>query len=66
MSMRVSMVYYGGFQIMMPMALTHEIIRQRRKTLTIFDASSDVGGLDLLIAAGCVKGDSSEPTVERG
>ena len=48
-------VYYGGFQIMVPMALTHEIIRQRRKNLTILSASTDVGGLDLLVAAGCVK-----------
>lgn len=48
-------VYYGGFQIMVPMALTHEIIRQRKKNLTIYNASTDAGGLDLLVAAGCVK-----------
>ncbi len=48
------MVYYGGFQIMVPMAITHEIIRQRKKDLTIFNASTDVGGLDLLVGAGCV------------
>lgn len=48
-------VYYGGFQIMVPMALTHEIIRQRKKDLTIIDASTDVGGLDILVGAGCVK-----------
>lgn len=48
-------LYYGGFQIMVPMALTHELIRQRKRDLTIFNASTDVGGLDLLVAAGCVK-----------
>lgn len=48
-------VYYGGFQIMVPMALTHEIIRQRKRNLTVLNASTDVGGLDLLVAAGCVK-----------
>lgn len=48
-------VYYGGFQIMVPMALTHEIIRQKKKDLNIINASTDVGGLDLLVGAGCVK-----------
>jgi len=47
-------VYYGGFQIHVPMALTHEIIRQKKKNLHIINASTDVGGLDLLVAAGCV------------
>lgn len=47
-------VYYGGFQIMVPMALTHEIIRQKKRNLTIINASTDVGGLDLLVGAGCV------------
>jgi glutaconate CoA-transferase, subunit A len=47
-------IYYGGFQIMVPMALTHEVIRQGKKDLTILNASTDVGGLDLLVAAGCV------------
>lgn len=47
-------VYYGGFQIHVPMALTHEIIRQKKKRLNIINASTDVGGLDLLVAAGCV------------
>ncbi len=48
-------LYYGGFQIMVPMALTHEIIRQRKKDLSIFNATTDAGGLDLLVGAGCVK-----------
>lgn len=47
-------VYYGGFQIMVPMALTHEIIRQKKRNLCVIDASTDVGGLDLLVGAGCV------------
>ena len=47
-------IYYGGFQIMVPMAITHEIIRQRKKNLKVFNASTDVGGLDLLVGAGCV------------
>lgn len=47
-------IYYGGFQIMVPMAITHEIIRQRKKNLTAVNASTDVGGLDLLVGAGCV------------
>jgi len=47
-------VYYGGFQIHVPMALTHEIIRQKKKNLNIINASTDVGGLDLLVAGGCV------------
>ncbi|ABK16509.1 CoA transferase subunit A [Syntrophobacter fumaroxidans] len=47
-------VYYGGFQIHVPMALTHEIIRQKKKNLHIINASTDVGGLDLLVAGGCV------------
>lgn len=47
-------VYYGGFQIMVPMALTHEIIRQKKRNLQIINASTDVGGLDLLVGAGCV------------
>jgi len=36
------------------MALTHEIIRQKKKNLHIINASTDVGGLDLLVAGGCV------------
>jgi len=36
-------VYYGGFQIMVPMALTHEIIRQKKKNLTTIESSTDVG-----------------------
>src|SRR5512136_1130198 len=47
-------VYYGGFQIMVPMAITHEIIRQKKKNLTTIESSTDVGGLDLLVGAGCV------------
>ncbi|MGD1152977.1 MAG: CoA-transferase [Syntrophales bacterium] len=47
-------VYYGGFQIAVPMALTHEIIRQKKKNLTTVESSTDVGGLDLLVGAGCV------------
>jgi len=47
-------VYYGGFQIMVPMALTHEIIRQKKRHLTTIESSTDVGGLDLLVGAGCV------------
>ncbi|MCE5242178.1 MAG: CoA-transferase [Syntrophobacteraceae bacterium] len=47
-------VYYGGFQIMVPMAITREIIRQRKKNLHIINASTDVGGLDLLVGGGCV------------
>jgi glutaconate CoA-transferase, subunit A len=48
-------VYYGGFQIMVPMALTHEIIRQKKKNLTTIESSTDVGGLDIMVGAGCVK-----------
>jgi len=48
-------VYYGGFQIMVPMAITHEIIRQGKKNLTTVESSTDVGGLDILAGAGCVK-----------
>lgn len=48
-------IYYGGFQIMVPMALTHEIIRQKKRDLCTVDASTDVGGLDLLVGAGCVR-----------
>ena len=47
-------LYYGGFQIMVPMALTHEIIRQKKRHLTTLQSSTDVGGLDLLVGAGCV------------
>src|SRR5512136_247189 len=47
-------VYYGGFQIMVPMALTYEMIRQKKRHLTTLQASTDVGGLDLLVGAGCV------------
>ncbi len=47
-------LYYGGFQIMVPMALTHEIIRQKKRNLTTIESSTDVGGLDLLVGAGCV------------
>jgi glutaconate CoA-transferase subunit A len=47
-------VYYGGFQIMVPMALTYEIIRQKKRHLTTLQASTDVGGLDLLVGAGCI------------
>ncbi|HEX7534332.1 MAG TPA: CoA-transferase, partial [Syntrophales bacterium] len=48
-------VYYGGFQIMVPMALTHEIIRQKKRNLTTIESSTDVGGLDIMVGAGCVK-----------
>ena len=47
-------VYYGGFQIHVPMALTHEIIRQKKRHLTTIESSTDVGGLDLMVGAGCV------------
>ncbi len=47
-------VYYGGFQTMVPMAVTHEIIRQGKKGFRVFCTSTDVGGLDLLTSAGCV------------
>ncbi len=47
-------VYYGGFQIHVPMALTYEIIRQKKRNLTTVESSTDVGGLDLMIGAGCV------------
>jgi len=47
-------VYYGGFQIMVPIALTHEIIRQKKRNLTTIESSTDVGGLDLMVGAGCV------------
>lgn len=48
-------VYYGGFQIHVPMAITHEIIKQRKKELNVINASTDVGGLDLLVGGGCVR-----------
>ncbi len=48
-------IYYGGFQIMVPMAITHEIIRQKKRDLTTVESSTDVGGLDLLVGGGCVK-----------
>ncbi|MBM4272296.1 MAG: hypothetical protein FJ139_09115 [Deltaproteobacteria bacterium] len=51
-------VYYGGFQIHVPMALTHEVIRQKKKNLTTVESSTDVGGLDILVGAGCVTGNS--------
>jgi len=38
-------IYYGGFQIMVPMAITHEIIRQKKKNLTTVESSTDVGGM---------------------
>ena len=47
-------VYLGGFLQHDPMAAVHEIIRQRKKDLTV----SKAGGLlalDLLMGAGCVK-----------
>jgi len=47
-------IYYGGFQIMVPMAITHELIRQKKRDLTTVESSTDVGGLDLLVGAGCV------------
>ena len=47
-------IYYGGFQIMVPMAITHELIRQKKRNLTTVESSTDVGGLDLLVGAGCV------------
>ena len=47
-------VYYGGFQIHVPMALTHEIIRQKKRNLTTIESSTDVGGLDIMVGAGCV------------
>lgn len=47
-------VYYGGFQIMVPMALTYEMIRQKKRNLTTIESSTDVGGLDILVGAGCV------------
>ena len=33
-------IYYGGFQIMVPMAITHEIIRQKKKNLTTVGATT--------------------------
>jgi len=48
-------LYYGGFQTMVPMAITHEMIRQRKKDLSVFCTTTDVGGLDLLVSAGCVR-----------
>jgi glutaconate CoA-transferase subunit A len=47
-------MYYGGFTARLPMALTYELIRQRKRNLTIINASTDFGGVDLLIGAGCV------------
>jgi glutaconate CoA-transferase subunit A len=48
-------LYYGGFTARLPMELTYEIIRQKKRNLTIINASTDFGGVDLLVGAGCVK-----------
>ncbi len=47
-------VYLAGFTHMIPFAAGHEIIRQRRKDLTLCRATPDIV-YDQMIAAGCAK-----------
>jgi len=49
-----STVYLAGFTHMIPFAAGHEIIRQRRKGLTLCRATPDII-YDQMIAAGCAK-----------
>jgi len=49
-----STVYLAGFTHMIPFAAGHEIIRQRRKDLTLCRATPDII-YDQMIAAGCAK-----------
>ncbi|MDO8691941.1 MAG: CoA-transferase [Dehalococcoidia bacterium] len=47
-------VYFGGFGFMQAFALSHEVIRQRKKRLTIVREAGDIL-VDQLIGAGCVR-----------
>jgi glutaconate CoA-transferase subunit A len=48
------LVYLAGFTHMIPFAAGHEIIRQKRKSLTLARATPDII-YDQMIAAGCAK-----------
>ena len=47
-------IYAAGFTHMIPFAAAHEIIRQKKKDLTVARATPDLI-YDMLTAAGCVK-----------
>ena len=47
-------VYFGGFGFMQAFALSHEVIRQRKKDLTVIREAGDIL-VDQLIGAGCVR-----------
>jgi glutaconate CoA-transferase subunit A len=47
-------VFVGGFGQCIPFATAHEIVRQKRKDLTLCRSGADIL-FDLLIGAGCVK-----------
>lgn len=47
-------VYFGGFGFMQAFALAHEVIRQRKKELTIVREAGDIL-VDQLIGAGCAR-----------
>src|SRR5690606_19927165 len=47
-------IYAAGFTHMIPFAAAHEIIRQKKKNLTVARATPDLI-YDMLTAAGCVK-----------
>jgi glutaconate CoA-transferase, subunit A len=49
-----TLLHFGGFGHLYPYALAHEVIRQRKRDLTIFKHSPEALG-DQLIGAGCVK-----------
>jgi glutaconate CoA-transferase subunit A len=46
-------VFVGGFGQGVPFAIAHEVIRQRRRNLTLCRTGADIA-FDLLVAAGCV------------
>ncbi|MDP2725996.1 MAG: CoA-transferase [Dehalococcoidia bacterium] len=48
------MVYFGGFGFMQAFALSHEVIRQRKRDLTVVREAGDIL-VDQLIGAGCVR-----------
>ena len=47
-------VFVGGFGQCIPFAIAHEMVRQRRKDLTLCRSGADIA-FDLMIAAGCVR-----------
>jgi glutaconate CoA-transferase subunit A len=48
------MVYFGGFGFMQAFALSHEVIRQGKRDLTVVREAGDIL-VDQLIGAGCVR-----------